>query len=60
MEDLKKKVWMTTSAIISVSHQNLARELGTTRVVISRILKEFEREKKIKIFRVVFNFFSRY
>ena len=46
MEYLKKKVWMTTSAIISVSHQNLARELGTTRVVISLILKEFEHEKE--------------
>lgn len=36
---------------IPLSHQSLANELGTTRVVVSRILKQFEQEKKIKLYR---------
>lgn len=36
---------------IHLSHQYLANELGTTRVVVSRILKQFEKENKIKIYR---------
>ena len=36
---------------IPISHQTLANELGTTRVVISRILKQFEKEKRVKLFR---------
>jgi CRP/FNR family transcriptional regulator len=41
-EDLKK---------IYISHQTLANELGTTRVVVSRILKQFEKEKFLKLQR---------
>ena len=37
--------------VISISHLQLARELGTTRVVISRILKQFEIENKLKLHR---------
>ena len=36
---------------VYISHQQLAHELGTTRVVISRILKQFEKEKKLKLSR---------
>jgi len=36
---------------INISHQDLASELGTTRVVISRILKDYEKQKVIKLFR---------
>jgi len=36
---------------VPISHQNLANELGTTRVVISRILKQLEKEKHIKLHR---------
>jgi CRP/FNR family transcriptional regulator, anaerobic regulatory protein len=36
---------------IAISHQTLANELGTTRVVISRILKQFEKEKFLKLYR---------
>ncbi|MBT32786.1 MAG: hypothetical protein CMO01_24270 [Thalassobius sp.] len=36
---------------IPLSHQTLANELGTTRVVISRILKQFEVEKKVSLNR---------
>ena len=51
MEYLKYKSEIDESGMIYLSHQNLANELGTTRVVISRILKQFEREKKIQLFR---------
>lgn len=34
-----------------LSHQQLAKELGTTRVVVSRILKQFENEKKLLLSR---------
>ena len=37
--------------LVKTSHQQLANELGTTRVVVSRILKQFEIDKKIKIRR---------
>ncbi|MGC3947214.1 MAG: Crp/Fnr family transcriptional regulator [Chryseolinea sp.] len=36
---------------IPLSHQTLANELGTTRVVISRILKDLERENVVKLQR---------
>ena len=36
---------------IQASHQSLANELGTTRVVVSRILKQFEKEKIVKLHR---------
>ncbi|BAV33422.1 Crp/Fnr family transcriptional regulator [Sulfuricaulis limicola] len=39
------------SAAISMTHEELARELGTTRVVISRMLKEFERMGCIRLQR---------
>lgn len=40
-----------TSKKIEASHQILANELGTTRVVVSRILKQFEKEKILKLHR---------
>lgn len=39
------------SSKIPISHQVLANELGTTRVVVSRILKQLEKDKKIKLNR---------
>lgn len=39
------------STKIPLSHQTLANELGTTRVVVSRILKHLESEKKVKLYR---------
>ncbi|MHB1143212.1 MAG: Crp/Fnr family transcriptional regulator [Sulfuricaulis sp.] len=39
------------SAVISMTHEELARELGTTRVVVSRMLKEFERMGCIRLQR---------
>ena len=48
---LKDKALNEDNRSVYLSHQQLADELGTTRVVISRILKEFERQNKIKLFR---------
>lgn len=51
MEYLKKKSTDDDSRTVYLSHQSLAHELGTTRVVVSRILKQLEHEKRLKIFR---------
>jgi len=48
---LNEKAFEESNKSIDISHQQLASELGTTRVVISRILKEYERQKKMKLFR---------
>ena len=45
------KVAKSVGSKIRTSHQNLANELGTTRVVISRILKQFEKENILKLHR---------
>lgn len=37
------------NSVIKKSHQELAKELGTTREVISRLLKTLERNKKINL-----------
>lgn len=50
-EYLKSKSRQENSKFIEISHQQLALELGTTRVVISRILKDYEKLKKIRLFR---------
>jgi CRP/FNR family transcriptional regulator, anaerobic regulatory protein len=50
-EYLLKRARSEGTKKINISHQTLANELATTRVVISRILKQFEREGMIKQFR---------
>ncbi|TNF35352.1 MAG: Crp/Fnr family transcriptional regulator [Gammaproteobacteria bacterium] len=37
--------------MLKITHQDLAHELGTTREVVSRILKEFERQNCIRLSR---------
>jgi len=37
--------------VLKITHQELAHELGTTREVISRILKEFERQNCVRLSR---------
>jgi CRP/FNR family transcriptional regulator len=51
MEYLKAAAKKENGRSVSLSHQQLADELGTTRVVVSRILKDYERNNKIKLFR---------
>src|SRR5688572_4710966 len=48
-EYLVTQVRTNNSKKIALSHQTLANELGTTRVVISRILKQFEKEKIVRL-----------
>jgi len=48
---LKKKSSNTGSKVISLSHQQIADELGTSRVVISRLLKHLENEGKVILYR---------
>src|SRR5687768_3771242 len=52
-EYLQGYVKSQSSRKIPISHQTLANELGTTRVVVSRILKQLESEKKVKLSRGV-------
>jgi CRP/FNR family transcriptional regulator len=51
LEYLKNTANKDGNKSIDISHQQLAAELGTTRVVISRILKDYEKQKKIRLFR---------
>lgn len=48
---LKEKSKATGSALINLSHEQIAIELATSRVVISRLLKKLENEKKLLLYR---------
>jgi len=48
---LKGKSRLSGSSLINLSHQQIADELGTNRVVISRLLKKLEIEKRLLLFR---------
>ena len=48
---LRNKVIISKSNELRISHQDIAYELNTSRVVISRLLRRFEKENKIKIYR---------
>lgn len=48
---LKEKAKLSGSALINLSHQQIADELATNRVVISRLLKKLENEKRLLLFR---------
>lgn len=48
---LNKKADITQSKILSVTHEQLAAELGTARVVVSRLLKQMEVEGLVKLGR---------
>ncbi len=51
MEYLQDRRDKQEKSRIKISHQQLANELGTTRVVISRILKQFELSGKLILHR---------
>ncbi|QKJ32185.1 Crp/Fnr family transcriptional regulator [Mucilaginibacter mali] len=51
LEYLKKKSREAGSPSVNLSHQELASELGTTRVVISRILKDYEKQNMVRLYR---------
>lgn len=48
---LKEKQRLSGSSVIKASHSIIADELATSRVVISRLLKQLENEKKIILYR---------
>ncbi|WP_129021659.1 Crp/Fnr family transcriptional regulator [Edaphocola flava] len=48
---LKKKSELTQSRIISITHEQLATELGTARVVVSRLLKQLEENGVVQLGR---------
>lgn len=51
VELLKKKAGIYQSNEINITHQQLAEELGTTREVISRLLKQMEKRQMITLSR---------
>lgn len=48
---LRDKQRIGESSVIKASHQQIADELGTSRVVISRLLKQLENEEKLILYR---------
>lgn len=48
---LKEKSRISGKNTLSLSHQHIAAEMGTSRVVISRLLKQLENEKKLLLYR---------
>jgi CRP/FNR family transcriptional regulator len=50
-ELLKTKVKMLKTIELTMTHQQIADELGTAREVVSRLLKQLERDKKISLGR---------
>lgn len=48
---LKEKSKTSNSAVLNLTHQQIADELATSRVVISRLLKQLENEQKLVLYR---------
>ena len=48
---LKQKSQATGSTIINALHEQIANELATSRVVISRLLKKLENDQKLLLYR---------
>ena len=48
---LHKKAELTDNRIIAITHEQLANELGTARVVVSRLLKQLEDQGTVKLGR---------
>lgn len=51
LNSLKKKSEINKTKILQVTHEQLANELGTARVVVSRLLKQMENEGLVKLGR---------
>ena len=48
---LNKKVELTGSKTLNITHEQLANELGTARVVVSRLLKQLEESRIVQLGR---------
>lgn len=51
MKYLLDKKQSTGSFVINKTHEQIAQELNTSRVVVSRLLKKLEKEEKIELYR---------
>ncbi|MCY4780453.1 Crp/Fnr family transcriptional regulator [Sphingobacterium sp. UT-1RO-CII-1] len=51
LNHLQDKVKLLDNRILTLTHQQIASELNTSRVVVSRILKSLENEEKILLLR---------
>jgi CRP/FNR family transcriptional regulator len=47
---LREKSKITGSSVLNLTHQQIGDELGTNRVVISRLLKKLEEDKKLLLY----------
>ena len=47
---LKERSKLSGSSLINLTHQQIADELGTNRVVVSRLLKKLETEKRLLLY----------
>jgi CRP/FNR family transcriptional regulator len=48
---LKEKSKSTGSALLNLSHEQIANDLASSREVISRLLKKLENDKKLLLYR---------
>lgn len=48
---LKEKARIVDSSLLNLSHEQIATDLATSRVVISRLLKKLENQKKLLLYR---------
>lgn len=48
---LREKARISGSPLLNLSHEQIAAELATSRVVISRLLKKLENQKKLLLYR---------
>jgi len=48
---LKEKSRISGSSLINLTHQQISEEMGTNRVVISRLLKKLETENRLLLYR---------
>lgn len=51
LDYINKKVLLTKSKTLYVTHEQLANDLGTARVVVSRLLKQMEDEQLVQLGR---------
>lgn len=56
---LKEKSKISGSALVNLTHQQVADELGTNRVVVSRLLKKLETDGRVLLFRSQIKLLSR-
>lgn len=48
---LREKTQASGSSLVNLTHEQIANELGTARVVISRLLKKLERDGRVLLYR---------